>query len=131
HTSSVSMQTGIGRAWYWGNITSGVDPSVAASGASSVFIPMDWVIEYETTTTRQAWLVLSDSIPEGTTGPPGRAVTPTSLYRSPSNRWPFRAPVLAQNGSIYGRPAAELANPSPPTWSRMDNTAAHFDGAII
>lgn len=133
HTSSVTMQTGIGRCWYWPNATSGVDPAVAGSAATSQasFVPIDWVIEYETTSRKQAWLVIGDSIPEGTAGGSGVAVSPTSLHRSPVNQWATKAGILAQNMSLYGITAQTLSNPANAAWLRQDTSLGQWDGAII
>ncbi|PPJ31857.1 hypothetical protein C5E45_32730 [Nocardia nova] len=132
--SSLAVQSGAGRAWYWSNATSGVDPTIAGSGATNqtAWIPLDWVIEYETTSRRRAYLFVGDSICEGITGPRGTTgQTPTALWRSYPQLWAAANNALAVNMSIAGITAAYFASSSVAAWSRLDHSNAHYDGAVI
>ncbi|MBF5002410.1 SGNH/GDSL hydrolase family protein [Nocardia sp. BSTN01] len=132
--SSLAVQSGAGRAWYWSNATSGVDPTIAGSAATNqtAWIPLDWVIEYETTSRRRAYLVVGDSITEGIAGPRGTtSQTPTALWRSYPWQWAAANNALVTNMSIAGITAVYFAGSSAAAWSRLDHSAAFYDGAII
>src|SRR6266702_7472299 len=68
HGTSQTLQTGIGQCWYWTDTTSAVNPATASSGGTSYWVPLDVVIEYDTTNRKNALMILGDSIPEGTQG---------------------------------------------------------------
>ncbi|MCU1640929.1 MAG: mannuronan epimerase [Nocardia sp.] len=132
--SSITMQTSMGRAWYWSNSTSGVDPTIAGSAAATPqqFIPIDWVIEYESTSSRTAWLCIGDSIMEGLTGDKGATAAAASLYRAAYPRqWEQTAPVLVQSHALATIPASTWANTSHALWTRQDTSQGSFAGAIV
>jgi lysophospholipase L1-like esterase len=131
--ASQTIQYGAGRCWRWTNATSGVDPTVAASGATSTasYIPFDAVIEYECTSALPAWLVIGDSIYEGVAAAKGAAVSPTSNLRSPPFQWGKINDALIQNQSLYAVTAQTLANSSRREWTRQSQTGGSFTGAII
>ncbi|MEU1432114.1 GDSL-type esterase/lipase family protein [Nocardia sp. NPDC005746] len=132
--SSITMQTGTGRAWYWSNATGGVDPTIAGSAATTPqqYIPIDWVIEYESTSRRSAWLCIGDSIMEGITGDRQAGANATSLYRaSYPQQWELGSPVLVQNHAIATISAQTWANTSHALWSRLDTSQGSWGGAII
>lgn len=137
--SMLSMQTGIGQCWYWGDNTSALSASVAGSAASNPasWIPIDWVIEYQPATTGEAWLIVGDSISEGTTGPAyalAGTITnaaPTALWRGQWEQWAARRGVMVQRNCLYASPASTWANPSYTGWTRQDCTQGQFAGAVL
>lgn len=131
--STFQQKLGVGRVWFWNNLTSAVDPTVAGStaGAPDGWVPIEYVIEYESTSTRSAWLCIGDSITEGTTGPRGAAIAPASLYRGYVSQWAASAKALVQNHSLYGRNASEVTNLSHTYWTRQNTAGIDWDGALI
>ncbi|MGW5514251.1 SGNH/GDSL hydrolase family protein [Nocardia africana] len=131
--SSLVHQLGIGRCWYWNNITSAVDPTVAGSSATSTaqFPPLDWVFEYECASRFPAFLYIGDSIPEGTTGPVSAAIAPTSVTKAYPRQWAESVGAIVQNHSIYSSQASQWASPTWGPWTRQDTSLGLFDGAIV
>lgn len=145
--SAQTVQTGIGMCWRWTNNTSAVDPTVAASGATSTasFIPIDFVIEYQTTNRKKAILVIGDSIPEGTQGPANgaystsgstsatrQASTPTPLYKRFLDQWAARrGDLMVQTHALYGGFAQTWVSSSYTGWTRQDTSNGQFDAAVI
>ncbi|MBF6328716.1 SGNH/GDSL hydrolase family protein [Nocardia transvalensis] len=133
-SSSLSVQSGAGRAWYWTDPATGVDPAIAGSAATNqtTWIPLDWLIEYECTSRRTAYLFVGDSICEGIAGPRGTSgQTPTALWRNYPWQWAARHNALVTNLSLAGITAAYFANPSAGLWTRQDHANAGYDGAVI
>ncbi len=132
-SSSQTLQCGTGRCWRWTSSTSGTDPTVAASGATSTasYIPIDAVIEYECTSRLPAYLFIGDSIMEGTASVRAAGVTPTSILRSYPAQWGRAAGALVQNHSLYGVTVQALASSSHRTWTRQGTSGGSFDGAVI
>jgi hypothetical protein len=138
HGSSQTLQTGIGQCWYWTDTTSAVNPATASSGGTSYWIPLDVVIEYDTTNRKKALMVLGDSIPEGTQGPSwalnGSAVNaaPTPWYYRHWDQWAAkRGDYMVQNHSLYGILAQTLVSSSHTEYTRQGTGSAHFDAAVI
>lgn len=131
--SSQTIQYSAGRCWRWTSATTGVDPTQAASGATSTasYIPLDVVLEYECTSSLPAWLVIGDSIFEGVTSAKSAALSPTSNLRSPPAQWARNGDVLIQNQSLYALQAATLENTSRREWTRQPQTGGAFDGCIV
>ncbi|MFE7747312.1 hypothetical protein, partial [Nocardia sp. NPDC057455] len=86
---STAVQLGAGRSWHWTNATSGVDPTVAGSGATQTYLPFDWRLDCQYTTRRRITLVIGDSIGEGIQGS-NTALAPTTLARNAFNIWAAR-----------------------------------------
>ncbi|MBF6326609.1 SGNH/GDSL hydrolase family protein [Nocardia cyriacigeorgica] len=99
--ASTVVQTGAGRAWHWTNSTSATDPTVSGAGATSRFIPFDWIVEYDVTTRNKVTLVIGDSISETTTGS-NSAIEPTSLWMGPFPLWAARTGRQIVNLSLAG-----------------------------
>lgn len=137
--SSLAMQTGIGQCWYWSDNTSAINPSIGGSAAtnSSSWIPIDWVLEYQVTSRQRAFLIIGDSISEGTTGPAyaltGSATNaaPTPLWHRFWDRWGARRNIIVQTNALYASPASTWANPNYTGWTRQDPSGGAFDGAVI
>jgi len=141
--SATTTHTGIGSCWRWADTTSAVNPATASSGAASTasWIPIDWVIEYQVTNRKKAFMVIGDSIPEGTQGP-GYALssttgaradaTPTALHTRFLDRWAARrGDVMVQSHCLYGSFAQAWASSSYNGWTRQATGSASFDAAII
>jgi hypothetical protein len=136
--SSLTVQTGIGQCWFWGDNASASNASIAGSAATNPasWIPLDWVIEYQVTSRQRAFLVVGDSISEGTTGPAyaisGSATNaaPTALWRGQWDRWAARRGYIVQKLCLYASPASTWANPSYTGWSRQ-TTVGPYDGAVL
>ncbi|MGW5520019.1 SGNH/GDSL hydrolase family protein [Nocardia africana] len=128
----------IGRCWYWSN-ANGVDPTVAGSAATvtAQFPPIDYVIEYQCTSSRKAFLCIGDSIMEGTqASAPATtrsAVGPTSLWRRYTDQWTLMPGVnaLVQNHALYNTNTGDWVNTSYGPWTRQDTSLGQFDGAIV
>lgn len=138
HGSSQTLQTGIGKCWYWTDTTSAVNAATASSGGTSYWVPLDVVIEYDTTNRKKAIMVLGDSIPEGTQGPSwalnGSATdaVPTPLYDRFWDQWAAqRGDYMVQCHSLYGITAQTLASSSNTQYSRQSTANAHFDAAVL
>ena len=132
--SSLAVQAGAGRAWWWSNSTSATDPTIAGSAATNqtAYVPLDWVIEYQVTSRRKAFLFVGDSICEGIAGPRGTSgTTATALWRSYPWQWAATNNALVVNLSIAGITAAYFASSSVAAWSRLDHSQAAYDGAVI
>lgn len=99
--SSTVVQTGAGRAWHWTNSTSATDPTVSGAGATTRYIPFDWIVEYEVTTRNKVTLVIGDSISEAITGG-NSALEPTSLWMGPFPLWGARTGRQIVNLSLAG-----------------------------
>lgn len=143
HGSSQTLQTGIGKVWRWADTTSAVNAATASSGGTVDWVPLDVVIEYDTTSRKKALLVLGDSIPEGSQGPcfalagtssTGAAtnIVPTPLYDRFWDQWAAqRGDWMVQNHSLYGITAQTLVSSSHTEYTRQSTGSAHFDAAVI
>lgn len=131
--SSQTIQYSAGRCWRWTSATTGVDPTQAASGATSTasYIPMDVVLEYDVTSPYPAWLIIGDSIFEGVTAATAAALSPTSNLRSPPAQWGRCNNIHIQNQSLYALRADTLENGARREWTRQPQTDGHFDGCVI
>lgn len=141
--SALTMQTGIGMCWRWTDNTSGVNPATASSGAASTasWIPIDFVIEYQTTNTKKALLVIGDSIPEGSQGPSYAIastsgartdIVPTPIYSRYFDRWAARrGDYMVQSHCLYGGFAQTWASSSYTGWTRQDTTNGNFTAVVI
>lgn len=137
--TSTTMQTGIGSCWRWADIASAVNPSIAGSTASSTasWIPIDWVLQYQTTNSKSAFLVIGDSISEGTAGP-AYALTgsmanaaPTPLWHGQWERWAVARGAMVQKHCLYASTAQAWANPAYNGWTRQYTGAGAFTGAAL
>lgn len=142
--ASTTLLVGVGQSWFWNNATSALNPSVAASSATTAaqFPPLDVVIEYETTTRKRAYLVLGDSIPEGAQGiayytnlnasnQPTVNLQPTPLHLGYFEQWAARAGVMVQRNCLFGSTAQQWASPSFGGYGRMDASLGQWDGAFL
>lgn len=132
-SGSQSWPLGIGRCWYWSNITSGVDPTVAGSAATSTaqWIPIDVEIEFQVTSRQKAGLWIGDSISEGTGATKGAAVSPVSWWRAYPRQWADAAGVLLQSHALYNTFARDWASSSYNLWTRQDTSLGAFDFAVV
>ncbi|MBF6460140.1 SGNH/GDSL hydrolase family protein [Nocardia puris] len=126
---SGTVQNGSGRAWVWANATSAVDPAVTA-GATVASVPTTWTVEYETLTTKPAWLFIGDSIMEGLSAPRAGAIGPANSNLAYPHHWASMAGALSQNMALSNTLAQSWANPSYHQWSRM-TTIGPWDGAVV
>lgn len=135
HTSSsLAVQVGIGQCWRWANNTSAVDPTVAGSAAASTasWLPLDWVVEYQVSNRKRAFLIAGDSIPEGTTGVPAGLASPTPLWHGFWDQWAVRrGDMMVQKHCLYGSLTQTWANPSYTGWTRQGTSLGLYDGAVI
>ncbi|MFF4027026.1 SGNH/GDSL hydrolase family protein [Nocardia elegans] len=131
--SSLAVQAGCGRAWWWSNATSGADPTIAGSAATNqtTYIPVDWVIEYQVTSWRKAYLFVGDSICEGIMGSRNATPSPTPLWRNYPNLWAASNNALVTNISLAGITANAFSFTTIPAWSRVDHSGAAYDAAVI
>lgn len=134
HTSaSTSMLVGIGQCWRW-TTTAGTDPTVAGSAAATVasYIPIDWVLEYQTTNSKHAYLIVGDSISEGTAGAPGTLASPTPLWHGFWDQWARRrGDMMVQKHALYASLTQTWASPTYTGWTRQSTTGGLYDGAVI
>lgn len=131
---SISMQTGAGKAWYWTNLTSGPDATIAGSAGTVGYIPIDWVIEYKTSTSKDVYLWVGDSISEGiqgTKGTTGASLAPTSLWRAYPNLWAAKNNVIVNNISLAGISGAYFGGTSSGLWTRCDHSGVTYKGVVI
>jgi hypothetical protein len=138
--ASTTMQTGIGSCWRWADTTSAVNPAIAGSTAASTasWIPIDWVLQYQTTNAKDAFLVVGDSISEGTVGP-AYALTgsmtnaaPTPLWHGQWERWAARrGDMMVQRHCLYASSAQEWSNPAYNGWGRQYTGGGAFTGAAL
>jgi len=138
HGTSQTLQTGIGQCWYWTDVTSAVNPATASSGGTSYWVPLDVVIEYDTTNRKKALMILGDSIPEGTQGTSwalnGSSIdaVPTPWYQRAWDQWAAqRGDYMVQNHSLYGILAQTLVSSSHTEYVRQSTGSAHFDAAVL
>lgn len=131
--SSQTVQYSAGRCWRWTNSTSATTAATAASGATSTqsYVPLDVILEYDTTSSLPAVWYFGDSISEGVTAPRAAALAPTSIIRSPVNQWSRNNGILVQNHSLYSLRADTLENWSRREVTRQPTTGATFDAAVI
>ncbi|MFE5290225.1 SGNH/GDSL hydrolase family protein [Nocardia sp. NPDC056611] len=132
--SSVTHQLGSGRCWYWSNATSGVDPTIAGSAATTAqqYVPLDIVIEYESVSRRPAWLAIGDSIMEGVTGDKATAPAAAPLFKASYLRqWESISPLLIQNHALATTSAQQWASSSFGCWTRLDTSQSTWAGAIV
>lgn len=133
--SSTNVGLTIGECFYWSSAASALDPSTSAGSTIPAGIPLDLIIEYETVTTRSAWLYIGDSIAEGVMGSRGTStstVVPQPIWRNYPNQWAARNGALVVNMSMAGMMTSQyLPANFPQFFSRMDLAAAQLDGAII
>ena len=132
--TSASAALGIGRCWYW-NSANGANPAIAGSAATNMYsyFPIDWVIEYQSTSRRKAFLCIGDSIMEGAQASWGQAISPTSLSRRYTDQWAALPGVnaLVQNHALYNSRADQWQNTAWSPWTRQDTSGGQFDGAIV
>ncbi|MEU3013330.1 SGNH/GDSL hydrolase family protein [Nocardia asteroides] len=124
-----TVQNGSGRCWVWGNATSATDPTVTA-GATVGSVPTTWTVEYETMTTKPAYLFVGDSIMEGLSAPRGAAIAAANSVLAYPHHWSLMAGALAQNLALSNSLAQSWASPSYHQWSRMTTTGP-WDGAVV
>lgn len=139
--SSTTLLAGIGQCWYWSNNTSAHNPATAASGATSAaaYIPLDVVIEYSSTNSKKAFLVIGDSICEGTQGiayydqsTATNNIQPTPLHLGFLEQWcRRRGNVVTQRHCLFASTAQTWASSSYGGWSRMNTGSGSWSGAII
>ncbi|GAA1585573.1 hypothetical protein GCM10009764_05810 [Nocardia ninae] len=133
--SSTNIGLTIGECFYWTSVASALDPTVTAGSTIPAGIPLDLIIEYETVTTRSAWLYIGDSIAEGVMGSRGTTnstIVPQPIWRNYPNQWAARNSALAVNMSMAGMMTSQyLPTNFPQFFSRMDLAAAQLDGAIV
>lgn len=136
--ASTTLLAGIGQCWYWSNNTSAIAPATAASTAtsSSQYIPLDVVIEYQTTNRKRAFMVVGDSIPEGTVGAAyginsTTNIVPTPLWRGYVEQWARKRGVMTQRHCLFGSTAQTWSSSSYTGWTRQSTGSAAFDGAIL
>lgn len=131
--SSQTVQYSAGRCWRWTNSTSATTAATAASGATSTqsYVPLDVILEYDTTSSAPCVWYFGDSISEGVTAPRAAALAPTSIIRSPVNQWSRNNGILVQNHSLYALQAVTLENWSRREVTRQPTTGATFDAAVI
>lgn len=141
--SAQTMQTGIGRCWRWADTTSAVNPATASSGATSTasWIPIDFVVEYQTTTRKKALLVVGTSISEGTQGPAYALGTNATVYQDAApvpvydrfwDQWAQRrGDIIPQVHALYGGFAYTWASSSYSGWTRQDTSGGQFDMAVL
>jgi hypothetical protein len=131
---SFSMQTGAGKSWYWTNLTSAPDATIAGSGATVGYIPIDWIIEYQTSTSKDVYLWIGDSISEGiqgTKGTSGASIAPTSLWRAFPNQWAAANDAIVNNISLAGISGAYFGGTSTGLWTRCDHSGVTYRGVVI
>lgn len=138
--TATTMQTGIGSCWRWADTTSAVNPALAGSTAASTasWIPIDWVLQYQVTNSKNAFLVVGDSISEGTVGP-AYAISgsmtnaaPTPLWHGQWERWAARrGDMMVQKHALYASTAQAWANPAYTGWSRQYTGGGAFTGAAL
>ena len=136
--SALAMQTGIGQCWYWSDSASALNSSIAGSAATNAasWIPLDWVLEYQVSNRRRAFLIVGDSISEGTTGPAyalsgsATAAAATALWRGQWDRWGARRGIMVQKLCLYASPASTWANANYTGWTRQTTTGP-YDGAVL
>lgn len=132
--ASLAVQNTWGECFYWNNYATALDPATS-TGTVHGGIPLDFVVEYECTTTRSAWLWIGDSISEGVTGVRGTSaanITPQPLWMSYPNQWAARNDALVCNMSMAGMQTFQyLPSTFPQFFSRMNLAAAKLDGAVI
>lgn len=134
---SLTVQTGIGQCWYWADNTSALNASTAGSAATNTasWIPLDWVLEYTVANRQRAFLIVGDSISEGTTGPAyaiantATNAAPTPLWRGQWDQWAARRNVMVQKHCLYASMASAWANPSYTGWGRQAAAGGLYDGA--
>lgn len=137
--ASTTLLAGIGQCWYWSNNTSAIAPATAASTATSAvqYIPLDVVIEYQTTNRKKAFLVVGDSIPEGTTGAAYGLNSTSNIVAAPLHRgyveqWARkRGDMMVQRHCLFGSTAQTWSSSSYTGWTRQSTGSAAFDGAIL
>ncbi|TLF74059.1 SGNH/GDSL hydrolase family protein [Nocardia cyriacigeorgica] len=132
--ASLAVQNTWGECFYWNNFSTALNPATS-SGTIHGGIPLDFVVEYECTTTRSAWLWVGDSISEGVTGVRGTSganIIPQPLWMSYPQMWAARNNALVLNMSLAGIQTHQfLTTVFPQFFSRMDLAAAQLDGAVI
>jgi hypothetical protein len=145
--ASTTLLAGIGQCWYWNNNTSAINPATAASTATSAaqYIPLDVIVEYQVSNRKRAFLVVGDSIPEGTTGQAygitalanaggtgTSSITATPLHRGYVEQWARkRGDMMVQRHCLFASTAQTWANASYTGWTRQSTGSAAFDGAIL
>lgn len=135
--TSRSYLSGGGKCWQHTGDSglNAINPSNTAGAVSSTRAgsPLEWVIEYETLTTRLNWLFVGDSIMEGISGPYGTsqstAIT-SPISDSYPALWAERAQALVCNISLASATADNFATFSA-AWTRCDLSTPGFDGAVI
>jgi lysophospholipase L1-like esterase len=136
--SSQALSTAWGQVLLWTNATSATDPAITSGGVAGS-VPLDMMIEYESTTSRTAWLIVGDSITEGVQGPQGTtsgSITPQPWHRSWPQLWAARHNALVNNLSLSGMQAkhyaeADQSGTRTDLWDRVDHSDAHYNGAVI
>lgn len=136
--SSQTLSTGIGKVWRWANSTSATDPTVASSGGTASWVPLDVVVRYTTSNNKKGLLVIGDSIPEGSQGPSWAMtgartdIVPTPLSDRFFDQWAARrGDWMVQNHSLYGAFAQTWASSSYRGWTRLATSGGAFDAAVL
>ncbi|MFM9261883.1 hypothetical protein ACKAMS_24920 [Rhodococcus sp. 5A-K4] len=134
-----TLTGGVGEVFQLSTSAAGINPATTggASGSGSSYkgCPVDFQIEYESTSTKGAWLVIADSIGEGGTGVKGTSYSTTCRPCPPHltypARWAASAGTLVHNIAQFNTTTAQWAATSDDRWTRTDMSNANFTGAII
>lgn len=133
------LQGGVNEAFQLSTSAAGLNSATTggSSGAGSTYkgTPIDFQIEFESTSTKKAFLLIGDSIAEGGVGVKGTVYTttvrPCPIYRSYPHRWAEQHGHLMQSIAQFNTTTADWANTSGDRWTRTDMSNAKFDGAFI
>ncbi|MGQ5692140.1 SGNH/GDSL hydrolase family protein [Rhodococcus erythropolis] len=137
-STAQQLSAATGEAFIFSTAADATNPGTSAPtppvGTSTQGVPIDFQIEYETTTTMPAWLFIGDSIMEGYTGIVGTAaaaIRPYPSYNSYPHQWGRNTRALAHNIAQFASTSTQWATLSEDRWTRTNLGNAYFDGAVI
>lgn len=134
-----TLASGANESFQFSTSAAGLNPATTGglAGAGSTYrgTPIDFQIEYESTSRMKAFLWIGDSISEGATGVVGTSYTttcrPCAIQDNYPSRWAAANGFLVHNIAQSNLYAREWAVTSADRWTRTDLSNAKFDGAFI
>lgn len=137
-SAAQQLMAGTGEAFVFPVAADATNPATSAPaplvGNSMRGVPIDFQLEYESTTTKSAWLFLGDSIMEGYTGVLGNsqaAIRPYPTYNAYPGLWGANARAITQNLAQFASNSTQWATLSEDRWTRTNLANAFFDGAVL